>query len=61
MCAGGISRDLPLAISRLYHFDNGEENFHLMNVVTRVRRPVERLVHFPFGMSLIPILQRQAA
>lgn len=38
-----------------------EENFHLMNMVTRVLRPVERLVHPPFGISLIAILRRQPA
>ena len=38
-----------------------EENFHLMNLVTRFLRPVERLVHPPFGISLIAILQRQSA
>jgi SAM-dependent methyltransferase len=38
-----------------------EENFHLMNMVTRVLRPLERLVHPPFGISLIAILQRHAA
>jgi hypothetical protein len=32
-----------------------------MNMVTRVLRPLERLVHPPFGISLIAILQRHAA
>lgn len=38
-----------------------EENFRLMNLVTRVLRPVERMVRPPFGISLIAILQRQEA
>jgi SAM-dependent methyltransferase len=40
---------------------HSEENFHLMNLVTRFLRPVERVFHPPFGISLIAILQRQAA
>jgi SAM-dependent methyltransferase len=40
---------------------HNEENFHLMNMVTRFLRPLERLVHPPFGISLIAILQRHAA
>jgi SAM-dependent methyltransferase len=39
---------------------HNEENFHLMNMITRLMRPVERLVHPPLGISLIAILQRTA-
>jgi len=38
-----------------------EENFRLMSLVTRFLRPIERLIHPPFGISLIAILQRQSA